>query len=422
MMERHMMERKECVIIGGGAAGLAAAAACREKGVEDILLIERGDVLGGILNQCIHDGFGLHKFNETLTGPEYAQRYIDMITGRDVSVLLNSMVTELSPDKALTVINRAGLRKIQARTVILAMGSRERTRGAIGIPGSRAAGVFTAGVAQNLINMKNFMTGRRVIILGSGDIGLIMARRLTLEGAKVLMVLEKLPYPSGLPRNINQCLRDFDIPLHLRRTVSYIHGEGHLQGVDIAPIGDAGEVRSDQAEFMECDSLLLSVGLIPENELSRQAGVLLDPVTGGAVVDEYGQTSVPGIFSCGNVLQIHDLVDNVSLEGEALAVGVKQYLEEGTLPGPDINVIPGQNIRYCLPQHLSGHAPAVVSFRPSTPGKPHTAVFSQNGKVLRKKSLLKINPAEMERIELDPALLQAGSPLQVDLVPGRLQS
>ncbi len=422
MTERHMMDRKDCVIIGGGAAGLAAAAACRENGIEDLLLIERGEVLGGILNQCIHDGFGLHTFRETLTGPEYAQRYIDMISGRDIPVLLNSMVTGLSQDRIITIINRRGLQRIQARTVILAMGSRERTRGAIGIPGSRGAGVFTAGVAQNLINMKNFMTGRRVIILGSGDIGLIMARRLTLEGAKVLMVLEKLPYPSGLPRNINQCLRDFDIPLHLRRTVSCIYGDGRLQGVDVAPIGNNGEIQSDRTEYMECDSLLLSVGLIPENELSRQAGIQLDPVTGGPVVDEYGQTSIPGIFSCGNVLQIHDLVDNVSLEGEALARGVKQYLEAGMLPEADIEVVPGQNIRYCLPQHLSGQAPAVISFRPSVPGKLHTAVFSQNGKTLRKKSLLKINPAEMERIELDPALLGSGSALQVELVPGRLQS
>jgi len=417
-----MMIRKDLVIIGGGAAGLAAAAACRERGIEDILIIERGDVLGGILNQCIHDGFGLHKFHETLTGPEYAQRYIDMLHTRDLPVMLNSMVTELSSGKILTVVNRKGLHKIHAKAVILAMGSRERTRGAIGIPGARVAGVFTAGVAQNLINMKDFMVGRRVIILGSGDIGLIMARRLTLEGAKVLMVLEKLPFPSGLPRNINQCLRDFDIPLYLKHTVSGIHGDGHLTGVDVVEIDESGEIIPDTAKFVECDSLLLSVGLIPENELSRQAGLRLDPVTGGAVVDEYGQTTVPGIFACGNVLHIHDLVDNVSLEGEALAHGMKLYLSEEALPAAGIPVIPGNNVRYCLPQHLSGHAPTVISFRPSVPGKLHTVRFIQNGKILKKKSLLKINPAEMERIELDPELYRGGGELTVDLVPGRAES
>lgn len=416
-----MILHKDLVIIGGGAAGLAAAAACRETGIEDILLIERGDVLGGILNQCIHDGFGLHKFHETLTGPEYAQRYMDMLKARDLPVLLNSMVTELSPEKILTVVNREGLHKIHAKAVILAMGSRERTRGAIGIPGARVAGVFTAGVAQNLINMKDSMVGRNVIILGSGDIGLIMARRLSLEGAKVLMALEKLPFPSGLPRNINQCLRDFDIPLYLKHTVSCIHGNGHLKGVDVAKVDDSGEIIPDTAEFVECDSLLLSVGLIPENELSRQAGLQLDQITGGAVVDEYGQTSVPGIFACGNVLHIHDLVDNVSLEGEALALGVKQYLKEETLPAADICVLPGNNVRYCLPQHLSGHASAVISFRPSVPGKLHTVRFIQNGKILKKKRLPKINPAEMERIELAPEMYRGAGDITVDLVPGKAE-
>lgn len=412
-----MTIEKDLVIIGGGAAGLAAATACREAGIEDLLLIERGDVLGGILNQCIHDGFGLHKFKETLTGPEYAHRYIKQLHGMDIPVLMNSMVTDLSQDKQLTVINRDGVTKINARAVVLAMGSRERTRGAIAIPGARAAGVFTAGVAQNLINMKDYMVGRKVVILGSGDIGLIMARRLTLEGAHVLMVLEKLPFPSGLPRNINQCLRDYDIPLHLKHTVVNISGHGRLSTVEIAGLNDADEVIESSRRTVECDTLLLSVGLIPENELSRQAGVHLDPVTGGAWVDDYGQTSVPGIFSCGNVLQIHDLVDNVSLEGEALAKGVKKYLDESSLPDASIQIKPGAGVRYCVPQHITGNETTTISFRPRNPGQLHTVVFSQSGKVLKKKRLLKVNPAEMERIRIDAHKLNGTSEVRVDLLP-----
>ena len=416
-----LIDRK-LVIIGGGAAGLAAAAACRDAGIDDILLIERGDKLGGILNQCIHDGFGLHKFKESLTGPEYAHRYIRSIDSGGVSVLMDSMVLNLSPRRELTVVNRKGLMKIRAGAVILAMGSRERTRGAIGIPGSRVAGVLTAGVAQNLINMKDFMVGRRVVILGSGDIGLIMARRLTVEGAKVLMVLEKLPYPSGLPRNINQCLRDFDIPLYLNQTVAEIHGNGSLTGVEAAEIAENGEIIDSTRRFVECDSLLLSVGLIPENELSRQAGVELDPVTGGAVVDDFGQTTVPGIFSCGNVLQIHDLVDNVSLEGEALAGGITRFFEEGELPGPSIPVRAGAGVRYCLPHHLSGTENATISFRPSLPGTSRTLRFLLDGQLIRTKKLLKVNPAEMERIRLDAKLLKPGGNLELELSGGEAVS
>jgi thioredoxin reductase len=415
-MSRQMRETHDLVVIGGGAAGLAAAAACCEAGIRDILLIERGEVLGGILNQCIHDGFGLHKFNESLTGPEYAQRYIDRLSQTKVSVMLDSMVIDLNSKKVLTVVNRQGLHKIEARAIVFAMGSRERTRGAIRIPGARVAGVYTAGVAQNLINMKDYMVGRKVIILGSGDIGLIMARRLTIEGALVQMVLEKLPYPSGLPRNINQCLRDFDIPLHLSHTVVDIHGRGRLSGVDIAEVDADGEIVENSRRFMETDTLLLSVGLIPENELSRRAGVALDPVTGGAVVDDFGQTSVEGIFSCGNVLQIHDLVDNVSLEAEALAAGVTRYLSKGGLEIPQIPLKAGENIRYCLPQHISGKGKTTVSFRPMKPGGRQRLSFTHNGKVIRKKRLLKANPAEMERIEIDTSGLEGSSEIRVDLV------
>jgi len=278
------MQEKEVIIIGGGAAGLAAAVACKQKGIEDLLIIERGDYLGGILQQCIHDGFGLEKFHTSLAGPEYAQRYIDRVVNKKIPFLLNSMVVSLTPQKEVAVIN---------------------------IPGTRPSGIYAAGVAQELINLKDYMVGEKIVVLGSGDIGLIMARRLTLEGAEVIMVAEKLPYSSGLPRNINQCLYDFDIPLLLSHTVVDIEGNDRLSGVTIAQLGKRGGIIPGSKRKIPCDTLLLSVGLIPENELSREAGIVIDNITGGPQVDERGQTSVPGVFACGNVLQVHDIVDNV---------------------------------------------------------------------------------------------------------------
>jgi len=322
------MPEKEVIIIGGGAAGLAAAVACKQKGIEDILIIERGAYLGGILNQCIHDGFGLEKFHTSLTGPEYAQRYIDQVMDKKIPFLLNSMVLNLTPQKEVIVVNHHVLQHYWGKVVILAMGCRERTRGAIGIPGARPAGIYTAGVAQELINLKNYMVGKKIVILGSGDIGLIMARRLTLEGAEVITVAEKLSYSSGLPRNINQCLYDFDIPLLLSHTVVDIEGNGRLSGVTIAQLGKRGGIIPNTRRKIACDTLLLSVGLIPENELSREAGIVLDNITGGPQVDERGQTSIPGIFACGNVLQVHDIVDNVSLEAEYIMEGIAEFSKE----------------------------------------------------------------------------------------------
>jgi NADPH-dependent 2,4-dienoyl-CoA reductase/sulfur reductase-like enzyme len=286
-----MIQEKEIIIIGGGAAGLAAAVACQQKGIKDILIIERGNYLGGILNQCIHDGFGLEKFNTSLTGPEYAQRYIDRVANKKIPFLLNSMVVSLTPQKEVVVVNSQGLHHYRAKVIILAMGCRERARGAIGIPGARPAGIYTAGVAQELINLKDYMVGEKIVVLGSGDVGLIMARRLSLEGAEVIMVAEKLPYSSGLPRNINQCLYDFDIPLLLSHTVVDIEGNGRLSGVTIAQLGKRGGIIPGTKRKITCDTLLLSVGLIPENELSREAGIVLDSITGGPQVDERGQTS-----------------------------------------------------------------------------------------------------------------------------------
>ncbi len=410
------MPEREVIIIGGGAAGLAAAVACQQKGIEDILLIERGTCLGGILNQCIHDGFGLEKFHTSLTGPEYAQRYIEQVIERDIPFLLNSMVLNLTPQKEVIVVNNKGLHHYKAKAIILAMGCRERTRGAIGIPGARPSGIYTAGVAQELINLKNYMIGKKVVILGSGDIGLIMARRLILEGAEVLMVAEKLPYSSGLPRNINQCLYDFDIPLLLSHTAVDIKGNGRLSGVTIAQLGKRGGVIPGTKRKIACDTLLLSVGLIPENELSRQAGIVLDPVTGGPQVDERGQTSIPGIFACGNVLQVHDIVDNVSLEAEYIVQGVVEYLEGRLTKEREIKVELGEGLRYVVPQRLISRKDTIFSFRVNQPGQKKILLFEEGRRLIKKKSLRQVNPAEMVRVKLSSSELEGIKRLKVRLV------
>jgi len=406
------MPEKEVIIIGGGAAGLAAAVACKQKGIEDILIIERGDYLGGILNQCIHDGFGLEKFHTSLAGPEYAQRYVDQVKEKEIPFLLNSMVVSLTPQKEVIVVNNNGL----IRVIILAMGCRERTRGAISIPGARPSGIYTAGVAQELINLKNYMVGEKIVVLGSGDIGLIMARRLTLEGAEVIMVAEKLPYSSGLPRNINQCLNDFDIPLLLNHTVVDIEGNGRLSGVTIAQLGKRGGIIPGTRRKIACDTLLLSVGLIPENELSREAGIVLDNITGGPQVDERGQTSIPGIFSCGNVLQVHDIVDNVSLEAEYIVEGVAEYLEGKLTKERKIKVELGEGLRYVVPQRLVSRKDTIFSFRVNQPGRKKILLFEEGRRLIKKKSLRRVNPAEMIRIKLSSRELEEIKTLKVRLV------
>lgn len=395
---------------------MAAAVACQQKGIEDILLIERGAYLGGILNQCIHDGFGLEKFHTTLTGPEYAQRYIEQVIERNIPFLLNNMVLNITPQKEVIVINDKGLHHYKAKTIILAMGCRERTRGAIGIPGARPSGIYTAGVAQELINLKNYMIGKKIVILGSGDIGLIMARRLTLEGAEVIMVAEKLPYSSGLPRNINQCLYDFDIPLLLSHTAVDIKGNGRLSAVTIAQLGKRGGVIPGTRRKIACDTLLLSVGLIPENELSRQAGIILDPVTGGPQVDEYGQTNIPGIFACGNVLQVHDIVDNVSLEAEYIVEGVAEYLEGKLTKEREIKVELADGLRYVVPQRLVSRKDTIFSFRVNQPGQKKVLIFEDGKKLIKKKSFPRVNPAEMIRLKLSSSELEGLKRLKVRLV------
>jgi len=410
------MQEREVIIIGGGAAGLAAAVACQQKGIEDILIIERGDYLGGILQQCIHDGFGLEKFHTSLAGPEYAQRYIDKVISKKIPFLLNSMVVNLTPQKEVVVINYKGLQHYRAKVIILAMGCRERTRGAINIPGARPSGIYTAGVAQELINLKNYMVGEKIVVLGSGDIGLIMARRISLEGAEVIMVAEKLPYSSGLPRNINQCLYDFDIPLLLSHTVVDIEGNGRLSGVTIAQLGKRGGIIPGSKRKITCDTLLLSVGLIPENELSQEAGIVLDNITGGPQVDERGQTSISGIFSCGNVLQVHDIVDNVSLEAEYIVEGVAEFLEGKLTKEREIKVELGKGLRYVVPQTLIRFKDTIFSFRVNQPEEKKVLIFEDGKKLIKKKSFRRVNPAEMVRIKLSSSELEEIKTLKAKLV------
>lgn len=402
--------RKDAIIIGGGPGGLAAAAELKKQGINDILILEREKQLGGILRQCIHDGFGLTRFGETLSGPEYAQRFIDEIKKEQIPYQTDCTVLEITNDKIVTAVCEGRIVQYQAKAVILSMGCRERTRGALGIPGSRPAGVYTAGVAQAYINLKNTMVGRKVIILGSGDIGMIMARRMTLEGAEVKAVFEVQPYPSGLPRNIEQCLNDYNIPLYLSHTVTKIHGESRLEGVTISQVNDRMEPVPGTEQYFECDTLILSVGLIPENELSLGAGVKLDPRTKGAYVDEFYQTSVPGIFAAGNVLHVHDLVDFVSIEAEKLADCAARYIENGGLPECKIQVETDDKIGHVIPQSISGETDINLSFRVRYPLKNVTLTVFKGEQAVAKKKYKKMLPAEMEWIKLKKEdLLPEGS-------------
>jgi len=408
------MSSYDIVIIGGGPAGLAAAAAAKREGVDSILILERDTQLGGILNQCIHNGFGLHTFKEELTGPEYAQRFIDQVEELKIEYKLNTMVMDITPTKEITAMNRTdGLFHIQAKSIILAMGCRERSRGALNIPGYRPAGIYSAGTAQRLVNIEGFMPGREVVILGSGDIGLIMARRMTLEGAKVKVVAELMPYSGGLKRNIVQCLDDFGIPLKLSHTVVDIKGKERLEGITLAAVDGKGKPIPGTEEEYTCDTLLLSCGLIPENEISRSIGVDMEPVTSGPIVNESLETSIEGVFACGNVLHVHDLVDFVSEEAATAGRNAAHYVQAGGTLGETGTEIPIQavdGVRYTVPKKIHVNRMAdeqIVRFRVGAVYKNcYVSAYLNDERIIHRKRQI-MAPGEMEEIKLKKEQLAA---------------
>ncbi len=400
----------DLVIVGGGPAGLAAAIAAKDNGIDSILIIERDRELGGILNQCIHNGFGLHTFKEELTGPEYASRFIAQVEERGIEYKLNTMVMDISHDKVVTAMNSTdGMFTIEAKAVVLAMGCRERSRGALNIPGYRPAGIFSAGTAQRLVNIEGYMPGRRVVILGSGDIGLIMARRMTLEGAKVLAVAELMPYSGGLKRNIVQCLNDFDIPLYLSHTVVDIQGKERVEGITIAEVGpDRKPIPGTEIHY-DCDTLLLSCGLLPENELSKTAGVALSPITSGPVVNDSLETNIPGVFACGNVLHVHDLVDFVSQEATNAGKNAAKYIKDGEITSAkQIEILPVDGVRYTVPKYVRPEVmddTLTVRFRVGQVYKGCAIATYFGDELISKRKRPVMAPGEMEQVVLKKSQL-----------------
>ena len=397
----------ELVIIGGGPAGMSAAVSAYDAGVRDILILERDTSLGGILRQCIHNGFGLHRFGEELTGPEYAYRYEVQVKERNIRFKLGTMALDISRDRVITAMNSEdGIFTVKAQAIILAMGCRERPKGALNIAGTRPAGIFTAGTAQKFINIDGYMPGKSVVILGSGDIGLIMARRMTLEGASVKAVCELMPYSGGLARNIAQCLNDFDIPLLLSHTVVQIHGSERVEGVTIAEVDANRKPIPETRQYIECDTLLLSVGLIPENELTVGADIPLDRITGGAVVDQNRQTEAEGIYACGNVLHVHDLVDYVSEEAAVAGRAAAEFIAGKTGASRNIKLVTDGKVRYTVPQRISAEEDVTVYFRVSDVYRNVRITVRDGDKIVLEKKKQKVAPGEMETVKLTKKMIE----------------